>query len=262
MVMKTFLVCGGFLGSLLTLANSAIILSEEFESDGDGGSRYLSSAFNDGADYFNRHDYGSTPHPQQTDQPLLSEGGGTHSEWAWATEDITDTNNPLGSSGPAVLRLNDIDISGFTNVTVTIAVATIYSNTLFNDNFDLTDGLDVQTAFNGDSGGTSGVVNPALLAGSYTTIGSFRGQGPVTNPTLAARETLSGTVLSNQLQDFTFDVTGTGLLSLQIVAVSLDGSEEFVFDNLRIEGDAVPEPSTPLIFLAGLSLVLVRRRER
>lgn len=259
---KNLLICGYLFGGFSTLASAAILVTEQFETDGDSGTRYLSSAFDDGADHFNRHDYGTAnPHPQHTDQTLLSVGGGSHNEWAWAMEDITDTNNPLGTAGPAVLRLNDIDTTGFINITVTISVAAIFNLDLGNDSFDAVDGLDVQYALGASSGGTGGSANPTLLNGTYATIGSFRGQGIVANPSLAPREVSSGTVLSNQLQDFTFTVPdGTGPLSIQIVGVSLDGSEEFVFDNVRIEGDAIPEPSTPLLFLAGLSLGLFKRR--
>lgn len=252
-----------FIGSLASQASAALIVSEQFETDGDGGARYLSSAFSDGADFFNRHNYASqNPHPQHSDQNLLSVGGGAHNEWAWAMEDITDTNNPLGSAGPAVLRLNNINISSYTNITLTVSVATIFNNTLLNDTFDIDDGLDIQIALGiANSGGTSGSPNPTLLNGSYTTIGSFRGQGDITSASLAPREVASGTALSNQLQDFTYDVTPSGdFLSVQFVGLSLDGSEELIFDNIRIEGTLIPEPSSSILLLAGLSLGLVKRR--
>ena len=82
----------------------------------------------------------------------------------------------------------------------------------------------------------------------------------MTNSSLSTRELVSGTVLSNRLQDFTFGGTGSGVRSLQFAALNLDGSEELIFDRFRIGGDRIHEPSTRLHLLAGLSVGLPKRR--
>ena len=228
-------------------------ITEEFETDGDNGVRYLSSTVSDGADYFLTHDYSTqNPFTQQSDQTLRSVGNAAdHSEVAWVMEDITDTNNPLGSTGPAVLRLNNIDVTGGSNLMVTLSVAAIFRSTpVCNDLFDTNDGLLVQYAFGANSGGTAGAPNPTLLNGTYTTIGQFMGTGVVSACSGLVGLDINmngngddGTQLTKVLQDFAFnlpDPGGNTILSVQIVAQSLDGSEEFVFDNIRVTGSPLP----------------------
>ncbi len=92
-------------------------------------------------------------------------------------EDITDSNNPLGSdvnTASSVVRLNDIVGPGFTGVSVEIEVAAIFETSgVQPDTYQTHEPLQVQYAYGGDSGGTAGTANPTLLGGSYTTVGQF-----------------------------------------------------------------------------------------
>ena len=142
--------------SFSTVSQAVTLAVEEFETDGTG-SRYMSSAFNDGNDYFNRHNYAaSNPHPSQTNNPLNSVGGGGHAEWAWAMEDITDANNPHTNQTLSTMRLINIDVSGFTNIQVKLEVAAVYDTTGTQpDTYATGEGLRIQYAHDANAGGTT-----------------------------------------------------------------------------------------------------------
>ena len=70
-------------------------------------------------------------------------------------------------------------------------------------------------------------------------------------------------LLSNTLRNFVFIIPdGVGNLSVQVRAVGLDGSDEYVFDNIRVFGTAVPEPATMSLLAIGGLAVLRRRRKQ
>ena len=185
------------------------------------------------------------------DQTLNSEGGGAHSEWAWATEDVGDANNPLMTF--AVLRLDNINVSTFANLQVTVELASIWATPggLQPDTYETDDMIEIQYAFDGNSGGIAGPV-ATLAAGTYATIGRFVGtgisdQGPRADVNLDGVADGGGAELDNNLTSYTFNVPGTGsTLSIQIRMSETGGSEEFVFDNIRVTG-SVPVGDPPAL---------------
>ena len=173
------------------------------------------------------------------------------------------------------LRLNDIDVTGFTApFTVSVEVAAIRNvpgspNFPQPDTFAINEPLSVQYAWGTDSGGTGSVA--ALQTGNYTNVGQFAGTGvsdeapreDTTMPFVANMGTGNGTVLSNELQTFTYTIpAGVGDLSIQMRAYSLDGSDEYVFDNIRVNGAVVPEPSAFLLLgLVACGSIFFRRMQ-
>ena len=230
-----FLPCG-------SQAVDLLMPDESFETDGEG-SRYLSNEHSDGGgDYFERHNFGSqNPYPGQG-QMINSVDG----SWAWALEDVDTADNPLGAGREGIVRLDDLTVAGHNNLRVTVAFA--FSDQ--NSEFETDDTIEVQAAFDGNSGGTGGSANPTLLQGTYTTVGRFIGTG-ITNDGMGLDADLNGSIgggettrLNNTLTDFTFTISGVGglpttgsSLSIQIVCTIDGGNEELAFDHIRVEGD-------------------------
>ena len=244
-----------------TIGTGTIPHTEDFETDGEGV-RYLSNTHTDGSgDFFERHDFGTTnPHPGQAEAIV-----GVQGSFAWAGEDVDTSDNPLGSGQPGIVRIQDLDATGLTNLRVTVSLGV--SQLAAGTEWETTDFIRVQAAFDGNSGGAAGGPNPTLTQGIYTTVGQFvgdgvTGNGPVADVDLDGLADVGGTQLDETMADFTFTISGTnGLpstgstLSVQIVAIVNGGNEEFVFDDIRIEGDVVatddfgdaPDPTYPTL---------------
>ncbi len=164
--------CGAVIMSLALSSYAADLLipDESFESDGQTGvgDRYLSNQHLDGSgtDFFQRHDFGTTnPHPSHN-QAI---GGALDGDFAFAGEDVDTTDNPLGSGFPAILRLNNLTVTGNNILEVTIGLA-CSSDSTGPASWETDDFIRVQAAFDGNSGGTALPVSN-LNNGTYTTVG-------------------------------------------------------------------------------------------
>ena len=110
--------------------SGATLLTEDFDTDGEG-TRYTSSAFDDGiSDFFERQTVNPDPrHATGSGFVFTSPQSGAY----WSSEDIDDgaPSNPLGDHG--IVRLNDLAVSGFTNLEISVFFAQV------DDRFDLND---------------------------------------------------------------------------------------------------------------------------
>lgn len=229
---------------------SSLPYVEEFETDGQG-SRYLATEFNDG-DFLERYDFSSAnPHPGHNEAIITEDSGANHAEFAFAAEDVSDGSNPIRSNytsngeTEAFIRLQDIDVTGYTNLQVTVSLAATDSQAAAHWETDKF--IAVENAFDGDSGGISDPPTTAFSASSnapYVKIGQFVGTdenltGPRRDADLNGVGDPAGTPLTNKLTRYTFDVIGSGnLLSVQIHIGPIAGNEELVIDEIRITGDA------------------------
>ena len=221
--------------------------AESFETDGEG-TRYLSNAHSDGGgDHFHRHNYFvQNPHPAHNVAVT-----GVDGSWAWAGEDVDADSPPSGPFG--YVRLNDLDVTGNNNLEVTVSFG---KSSISATEYEPSDFIRVQAAFDANSGGTGGGPSSLSSSGAYTTVGQFLGTG-ITGEGLANDANLNGVIDGAETQrhtstmtDYTFLISGVGglpasgtHLSVQIVVGIDGGNEEIVFDNIRITGDsAVTNP--------------------
>lgn len=236
-------------------------LAESFETNGDGGVRYLSNSHHSdggtGEDYWERHQFngagGQNPHPNffGTGGPIV----GIDGNFAFAGEDVDTAANPLSvanSQELGVVRLNDLDVSGFTDLKVTVGFGW-FDPTLTVWDADST--IAVQAAFDSDSGGTSADVFDLKL-GNYTTVGGYVGSGALgpgpfldvnLNGVVDGGETIE--LVTGSLVDQTFMISGINglafsgnVLSVQVVT-SAKGNEQMFIDHIRVEGSpaAIPD---------------------
>ncbi len=227
-----------------------VIITEDFETDGQGV-RYLGSNFTDNSDVFDRHNFGaSNPYVSHADAIETEDSAVNHTEWAYVAEDISDTANPLfpdvyasTANAEAFLRLADVDVSGFSNLRVTVSFAVSRATGTFWEDDEF---IAVESAFDADSGGISDPLTTAFSTSrtsQYTRIGAFLG-ADFSFSGLQQDVNLDGVVdgpaLNSKLTRYTFPVIGSGSsLSVQIRLSPTDGSEEIVFDEIIIEGDPV-----------------------
>ncbi len=233
------------------------LLDESFETDGEG-TRYRSNTHTDGAnDFFERHDFATdNPHPSHATAVTAVDGS-----FAWAGEDVDTSDNPLGSGMPGIVRLDDLTVTGHNNLKVIVALG--FSPQVAAA-FEAADSIQIQAAFDGNSGGTGSV--GALTSGSYTTVGRFLGN-TVDGDGLVQDTNLNGvldggetTQLSATLTDFMFDISGVGglaatgdALSIQVVA-AVGGNEEIVFDHIRVTGDVTATDPPTLTGIEGSTI--------
>ena len=225
------------------VAMAADLHTETFDTDGEGA-RYTSSMFNDtNSDFFERTD--SNPHPNHNAPGFgvltftAPQSGGY-----WASEDISGAaGNSLGTHG--IVRLNDLNVATQTNLEVSIYLAQTATR------FDALDKIEVQYAFDGNSGGTN------LGAGTYTTAGRFIGNlvDQFGDANMKLDSNLDGVVfndpqdaaspeLTTTMTEYTFAIPGSGTNLLVRVRIEQNGgTEELAFDHIRIGGDTAT--STP-----------------
>ena len=219
---------------------------EDFETDGDGV-RYTSNSFNTGGpvSFFER--VTANPDPRHNVAGFFGftftpPQGGAY----FAGEDIENPANALGDHG--IIRLRDLDVTGATGLKVQVFLAETAPNG------EADDKIEIQYAFDGDSGGVD------LTSGTYTTIGRFVPDSPDNSTTgamtldrdldgmtnLDAVDDAPAEKLSQTMQEFVFDIPGTGnLLSIQVRVDQNGGSEEIAFDHIRVTANQPPVITLP-----------------
>ncbi|MEM7368271.1 MAG: T9SS type A sorting domain-containing protein [Bacteroidota bacterium] len=211
--------------------SQTIIVQESFETDGEG-TRYTSNSGENVSlsDIWDRtnllpHTYHST-----------TIGTGTlNGSFYWAAEDIGSLHG-IGTFG--FLTLNAVNISGYTNLEVVIALGLSRHGQTRWENDDI-----LAVEYNIDGGGWN-------IIGLYTGDNAGAGLGGLTRlDTDNDPSTLGphGDQMEADFTDYTFAISATGS-SMQIrIRTNVDGSEEFGFDNVRVQGD-VPTPVEWLSF--------------
>lgn len=211
--------------------SQTVLVQESFESDGEG-TRYTSNSGDSGInDVWSRTT--SLPHPYHSTSNTIGTGtlnGTTY----WAAEDVLDL---LG--GPdAHVTLNAVTVTGVTNLEVVIALGlSRQGETRWeNDDFLIIEynmdggGWNIITLYRGDDAGFN---IPGITR--LDTDNDMGTHGPF------------GAELAGDFTDYTIAIPATGT-SLQVrIRTNVNGSEEFGFDNIRIQGD-VPTPVEWLSF--------------
>ncbi|WP_167612477.1 PKD domain-containing protein [Maribellus sediminis] len=233
--MKHFLLLSAImLLSFVQAFSQTTLLTEGFETDGEG-SRYTSTTFSDctSSDYFLRtNDNGPFTSCGSFGGVLLNVQG----SWFWVAEDIESTANPNATF--STLTLNPLNASGYSSITVSLYMATGRTGT----HWEWGDSIKIQTSWDG---------------GSYTTIGQFVGDGEF-GGFLRQDINLDGVAdpgasdIPATFTNFTFNVPGIGTnLRVRVRLCGLDGSEEFAFDQIVVQGSSTP-PSNYAPVLASI----------
>ena len=217
--------------SLTIILAQTTLLTEGFETDGEG-SRYTSTTFDDCAavtsDYFLRTSINPYACANGSFGNALTNLQGSN---FWVSEGF---DGAIGNSGNSfvTLTLDPLDVTGYSSITVSLFMATGQTGT----QWEWADSVKIQSSWDG---------------GSYTTIGQFVGNAEFGG--LLQQDTdLDGLAnsgapdITSAFTNFTFNVPGTGTnLSVRIRLAGHDGSEEFAFDQIVVQGSSVPPSNFP-----------------
>ena len=225
-------------GGIPVVHAASTIVAEDFETEGEG-SRYTSNTFDlGGNDYFERS---AIPHPGFSSATPLIVAGSINGSSAWASEDPQST--AAGGNG-GVVRLDPVDVSGFTGLEVTVAYGMNADNNL---RWEDDDEIVIEYLFDDP--------NPADVTDltGYTAVSRFIGDAQFGGE-LREDTDLNGTAdggaptVTTTMTDHTFSIPSSGTnLSLQIRVETTGSTEEFVFDNIRITGTAAPSNQLPVL---------------
>ncbi|NOX17710.1 MAG: lamin tail domain-containing protein [Chlorobi bacterium] len=234
---KIFIILVAFLFfASLNINAQSVIHQESFESAPSGATvdYEVQTEFggSDPNDYFQRITI--TGNGKDEIDSGVSGGAGTY---MYAGEDI-DGAAPT----PKVITIKDISISGYSDITVTVAVGSGEQN-----KYDSGDYIEIYVKIDG---------------GAETLIGAFYGydhtNGDVTNGRMYEDENLDGStsddsnnMLSKTLADYTYSVTGvTSTVQVIIKLTTNSGDEVLMVDNVRINGVAAGSVANPSDFTA------------
>lgn len=195
------------------------LLQESFETDGDGSRYAVLNGSDDGAaDYFARREVGSA-------STYGLNGGDLDGTWFWAGQDIDADGSALEdlASDEARLTFSGINVSGYSNLTLTVAVAQATNEVEFDNAL---------------------MFDYRVDGGDWITIGGFRGihtdsaaryfEGDATTyPEAGAAR------LNRRFRDFSWNIfTAGSVIDVRVYANLNGGNENYYFDNVRITGDA------------------------
>ncbi|MEM1128523.1 MAG: lamin tail domain-containing protein [Bacteroidota bacterium] len=228
-LLRLFLLAALVLG-LAPTAHAQTLLSESFETDGEGTRYTTSGAFNDGPnDHFNR-----------TDGSDISNISGPYSGFAgtffWATED-TDDNGGSGDD-EQFLRFNPVDVTGLSSLTFSGLFGAGSELPLNAGDYDDTDFGKVQASFDGGATFTD-----VLCFASE--VGSDASNDPL-GEDVDCDGNADGTRLGTALQAFSRTITiptGATALTLQVFVHFDSADEEFAFDLLELSTSPAPPPA-------------------
>ncbi len=233
------------------------IIRESFETDGNGTRYTLSIDFNDG----------TSDHFGVTDQSDISNVSGAYTGLAGsflvAGEDLDDDGGNLNDV--QTFDLNQVDISGFTNIEVSGLFGAGNENGPGNSNYDLADYLAVLYSTDGGATYMPGLIFNYVNGGDdfneplaqVTTItyqagvtaqqaaaelGDFDGNGTANYASVMASNGDATELLGTALQSFSFTVPDATTLDIRIAAYFDAGSEEFAFDDIAVTGDVAAPP--------------------
>jgi len=253
---------------------SVNILTEDFETDGNGVRYTTTNEFNPiGGDHWRRINDPGAPGPSTS--PAIDLDGpvdyysGYNGEWYYSGED-------LNSSGPDFRTMDfNISTSGFTDIEFSGLFAA--GDTDSSPSYDSDHFLAVLTSSDSGANFTPGLVfRPGVSSSDWTNflpaqvltitpsgangintmtdLGNQLASGSIVSATGTTSvfsymsadggtTASAGTALGQTFQEFTFEVPD-GTDRVRIVVQASDGNVEFAFDNIRIDGTAIPEPST------------------
>ncbi|GAB3644161.1 putative Ig domain-containing protein [Spirosoma arcticum] len=239
-----------FLGSWLGMAAAyaqTTLQQESFETSGEG-SRYTSTTFDlrdvpqsSRAQYFLREDnpvqstagnqtFGTTAAPCNPT--------GANGTFFWASEGARGQTVATPDRPSQTVTLNPVTVTGYTALQVKVLMADTRGpgSPLAVPNWESTDFIRVKARFNG--------------SGAFVTIGQFVGDNVTTGQAMgnlrqdlnlngASSDNTSAPIVGFAMQDFTFNVTGSGTtLEVMVEVDQIGGTEEFAFDNIRVVGTA------------------------
>ena len=208
--------------SLMDVITEEVCLpfAESFEQDGEGIS-YVSNTFDDSPnpDFFLRTNTQPAGHAESV--------SGFDGSYFWASEDVIST---ASGDNPGIIEFAPMNIIGNSSYTFNILMGTSNSNGF---RWEQTDNIILQ--YNIDDAG-------------WNTFGLFQGDDPFggdlrldldnDTDTVGGGGPYGTTVPNGSLSDFEFTFSGTGSeMKIRIVIEQDGGSEELVFDNIRISGD-------------------------
>ncbi|VAW45205.1 RND efflux system, outer membrane lipoprotein CmeC, partial [hydrothermal vent metagenome] len=212
----------GLLGS----AQAVDIMTESFETDGQGVRYTASTPFNDGfSDHWNRTDgldIGNVTDP-------YSNFDGT---FFWAAEDVNDN----GGNGltPQTMEFTDIDINGFENLALSGLFGAGNANGAGASNYDVADEVRVEYRIDGSG------ADPYTAGVCF----AYQNNGDDFNEPFGLDTDCDGEADAPLIQmlpamaSYGFNLVGTGNTLDLLISVTVDsGSEEFAFDNLLLTGD-------------------------
>jgi len=154
-------------------------------------------------------------------------GSGLDGTYCWVAEGtraavgVTTNVRP-----PAALRLNAVSVASKTNLQVAIGVMVGNPSDNYNSQNDT---LKVQVRFDGATQGGVPL---------WTTVGQFVGNDTSNKMQLGigSGQNNNASLLTTDMTDFTFNVTGSGSTMETRVVISNRTSEELAFDNIRVYG--------------------------
>jgi len=154
--------------------------------------------------------------------------GSIDGDWFIGGED-TNGSTPLPSNGIHTMAIDAVSITGYNNLTVTVALNG--KNAAKYDTRALSNG-DYLEVFASIDGGAD------VLIGRFTKVGASGSGGYLGEDTdLDGLGDVEITDYAN-FQDYTFNVTGTGDdLVVKVVTRFESGDEEIAYDNVRVNGD-------------------------
>ena len=229
-LLASLMVCGS-----LSTAHAVDIMTESFETDGNG-SRYTSSP---------EFDQNTTPgtgtatandHWGRSDGSEISNVTGAYTNvdgsFFWGAEDVNDDGG--NGQAPQTLEFTDIDITGFTNLAFNGLFAAGNENLPGGSNYDAADFVRVEYRIDGSGADpyTAGVCFGYENGGD-----DFNEPFGLDADCDGESDGMAGR-LGVALTQYGFNIAGTGSTIDILISVSVDsGSEEFAFDNLVLSGD-------------------------
>lgn len=255
-------------------AQFTLLLTEDFEDDGEG-STYRSNTFDQAVgDLWARLDltsFPAGPHATGTTSGynFYSNYSAHEGDYAFGGEDVDANVNPLGSGKPSYVTLSTIDVSSYAggNAKVEFYAG---ANGLEANRYESGDYFLIEYAFDSDiSTGANTVGNVPALAdletGTYAIGGAFYGGVGAASSDLLQDTDLDGagnsdgTKLTQAMQEISITYTiPAGANNMSVRVNVLGGSaEEYVVDYIRISaesgGASVPTSATiaASVFLEG-----------
>lgn len=220
---------------------------ESFETDGQGTRYTASNIFLDSSnDYFTRTD--------GSDIWLVTGPySGMEGSYWWAAEDVDDPDTGDGLDYKSIV-FNEIDTTGYSNITFRGLFAAGNENNPGESNYDYADGAVVSYSVDGGTTWVQAlkfrylrdsddfnepfhqiiaITDTCLIS---TTDGGFGPSGGDCDTEVAS--TNFGPKLVTAAQELTFPIAGTpDSVQIRLECAFDAGSEEFAFDNFRLEGE-------------------------